>query len=467
MKARNLLWISMINIFLLLLVSVVSEYSGLTDRFEAIQNNVSTSLNSAITVSMASEEFFSEKYSYMQSSLATKADVSNVAVNNLRVYIDNKGWTTGNVYVFSKFYNEKGYFPRNYHEYTTYKNSFGSAEDIYEWLFGGTGSSYQKFGWANKGTKLWGSYVYNGYRSKDRSPTANFSAFYNGVGRYMQSSTYIKEKSGSTYNLLSITVPSLALTGLNLSSYNKDTSNRTNDFLSSSIHFGKSASGLATTQYFLTPFSLGVTYIPTEVLKPVFIGHLQQLVLYSKVKAVPTNHGNNADFNDGLGCISTSVYDNGSNASHLKGSSENIINDGEVEYDLSSAKVKVEYFYIDYYNNSHFNVVNRIEGATPRYSAGVLLPSSGSNSLNTLPSRLKALDTSDSKYANRVVARVSVKLKLHVPYKSSVLQWFRHLTDNSGVNHYDVRLWDEANNRVDINEDGVWFTYTTYTAITR
>lgn len=468
MKARNLLWIVMLNISLLLLVSVVSEYNDLTDRFEAIQNNITHSLDSAILVSMASEEFFSDDYSAMQSSLATKNDVNTVAVNNLRIYTKNKGWVTGNVYTISKFYNEKGYFPTTSFEYNTYKSSFGSTEDIYEWLFGGVGSDYHEFSWANSKTKMWNSTLWSGYKVKDREPVSEFKQFYNSIGKEMKTTINVKTKDGSYYKSNIQELPTLSLMGLKLSDYNKTSSTITNDYLSTSIHFGKTASGIADTSYFLTPYSLGVTYIPVKVLKPVFIGHLQQMVLYSKVKHTPTDTGSSADFNDGIGCISTDVYDSGHNASHLKDTSENIINDGEVEYDLNSIKVKIDYFFVDFYDNSRYEIVNRIEGSTSRYnSSGSLMPLTSSNNLQSLPYRLKLSDTSNYASGKRIVARVSVKMKIHVPYKSAVLQWFRHLSDSDGVNHYDIRLWDETNEDVDLANDGVWFTYTTYTAVTR
>ena len=62
MKARNLLWISIVNIFLLLLVSVLLEYFNLSGRFRQLESTVSTALETAVRTSTASEEMFSEKY---------------------------------------------------------------------------------------------------------------------------------------------------------------------------------------------------------------------------------------------------------------------------------------------------------------------------------------------------------------------------------------------------------------------
>ena len=84
-----------------------------------------------------------------------------------------------------------------------------------------------------------------------------------------------------------------------------------------------------------------------------------------------------------------------------------------------------------------------------------------------MPDVLKSKDTSKDKLGKRIVAKVTVKLKVHVPYQSSILQWFRELTDTDGNNHYDIRLWDEDADEADRNSNGVWFSYTTYTAISR
>lgn len=486
MKARNLLWITVVNIFLLLLVSVLMEYYALSGRFKQLESTVSTALETAIRTSTASEEMFSEKYKMAETS-SKGVGVNNksgdkIAPSTLKVLSkDGSSWIEGKTYVMAKYYQVNSKFPETQLEYTTYENSNSTDEVIYKWLFGGTGSAYYCYAWANQyKSKLWlNDEVALTYKTKldsnlnaSREPTTNFKAFYDKIGNEITSNTYIKKKSGDSFDVVSKSIPTLTQMGLTLNdTYNGTklasgdySSDYTSDFLSSVTHFGKSASGLADTTYYLTPYSLGVTYVPTEVLKPAFLSHIEQLIRFNKVKKTVTNTGGLSDFASANGCIGTEVYLGGGGTSqHHVDTSVNtsknsrvLLNDGQVEYDLSTAKVKVDYFTVDFYDTKNATIANRLEGAIPY-----------ENDLTKLPKALENKDTSKDKLGKRIVAKVTVKLKVHVPYKSSILQWFRELTDNDGNNHYDIRLWDEDTDEADRNSNGVWFSYTTYTAISR
>ena len=482
MKARNLLWITVVNIFLLLLVSVLMEYYALSGRFKQLESTVSTALETAIRTSTASEEMFSEKYKMAETS-SKGVGVNNksgdkIAPSTLKVLSKDGGsWVEGKTYVMAKYYQENSKFPETQLVYTSYESSNSTDEVIYKWLFGGTGSAYYCYDWANQyKSKLWfNDEVALTYKTKldsnlnaSREPTTNFKAFYDSIGNEITSNTYIKKRSGDSFDVVPKGIPTLTQMGLTLNdTYNGTTlggSDYTSDFLSSVTHFGKSANGLADTTYYLTPYSLGVTYVPTEVLKPAFLSHIEQLIRFNKVKKTVTNTGSLSDFASANGCIDTEVYAGGGGISqhHVDTSvdtsknSRVLLNDGQVEYDLSTAKVKVDYFTVDFYDTKNAIIANRLEGAIPY-----------ENDLTKLPKALENKDTSKDKFGKRIVAKVTVKLKVHVPYQSSILQWFRELTDKDGNNHYDIRLWDEDANDVDRASNGVWFSYTTYTAISR
>lgn len=483
MKARNLLWISIVNIFLLLLVSVLMEYYTLSGRFRQLESTVSTALETAVRTSTASEEMFSEKYK-MEDWTSSRGVGSNnkhgesIAPSTLKVLSKDGGsWVEGKTYVMAKYYQENNKFPETQHEYTSYESSNSTDEDIYKWLFGDTGSAYYCYDWANQyKSKLWfNDEIALTYQTKldsnlnaSRQPTTNFKEFYDNIGNEITSNTYIKKRSGDSFDVVPENIPTLTQMGLTLdNTYNGTTlggSDYTSDFLSSVTHFGKSANGLADTTYYLTPYSLGVTYVPTEVLKPAFLSHIEQLIRFNKVKKTVTSAGGLSDFASANGCIDTEVYLGGGSTSqhHVDTSvdtsknSRVLLNDGQVEYDLSTTKVKVDYFVVDFYDTKNATIVNRLEGAIPY-----------ENDLTKLPKALENKDTSKDKFGKRIVAKVTVKLKVHVPYQSSILQWFRELTDKDGNNHYDIRLWDKDANDVDRSSNGVWFSYTTYTAISR
>lgn len=467
MKARNLLWITVINIFLILMVSVLMEYSDLNSRFKQLENTVSTATDTALFSSTASEEFFSSKFA----SEMTSHSAGNIT-GTIKVYSSSGNcWVSGELYKMAYFHSNYGRFPSSQGEYDTSVKEMTTG-DIYEWLFGHTGSAYNKYSWANSKTKLWNSPKWNGIGT-NRKPTENFETFYDAIGKLMTSDAYVKVKSGSSYNVETRTIPTLTQMGLQLDTLNGNTEGGntiTNDYLSSVTHFGKAYNGIADTLYYLTPYSLGVTYVPIEVFKPAFLAHLDQLVRYESVKHTVTSDSDINDFKSSTGCISTEVYTGGTtNAVHTDTSETDIINDGEIEYDLSTVKVKVDYFLVDFYDEANYIIVNRIEGSTSQYNAAGNAVVTNSNKLTTLPQRLEAKDTSNSatKSGKRIVAKVSVKLKIHIPYKSSILQWFRQMNDTDGSNHYDIRLWDETTNSVQFDSNGLWYYYTTYTAIAR
>ena len=472
MKARNLLWITVVNIFLLLLFSVVLEYSDLNSRFRQLENIVSTATDTAIRTSTASEELFSNEYkSNFTTSKGTNSDKNNITSTLKVLSKDGNSWVDGNTYAMARYYNENNScFPKDQKTYDNFNKS-KKDEDVYSWLFGGVGSAYNNlnYTWANKGTKLWGNEKLIDYNGKSRQPTTNFRKFYDAIGYKMQSKTYVKQKSGDSFDVVETWIPTLTQMGLTLDEINKIGSSVTNDYLSSSVHLGKSKNGISDTTYYLTPYSLGVTYVPTEVLKPAFASHLEQLVRFNKVKHTVTNSsGDLEDFASANGCISTEVYADGSNAKHKANDSSKIINDGVIEYDLSTIKVKVDYFYVNFYEEGNSKIVNKIEGATSNYDANGNVKNGNSSLFTDLPNRLKERDTSYDKSGFRIVAKVSVKLKVHIPYKSSILQWFRYKNaDESKPNHYDVRRFDADTDSTDNNADGVWFYYSTYTAVSR
>ena len=481
MKARNLLWISMINIFLLLLVSVMLEYANLSDRFKVLENTVNTALETAVRTSTASEEMFSEKYKSETSSRGT-SDSTVASPSTLKVLSKTgNSWVTGKTYVMAHFYEENGRFPDTQSEYNSEESSFSTDADVYKWLFGGIGSVHHdtSLEWATKyKTKLWVNDqakldfiskldAITSSSTSDREPTSDFEEFYNNIGNKMKTTTSLKVKDDDSFKVEAKEIPVLSQMGLLLDSCNEKGSDVTSDNLTSVTHFGKASNGIADTTYYLTPYSLGVTYVPTKVLKPAFLSHLEQIVRYNKYKGDASDESAR-DFTESTGCIGTDVYvDGGVNSEeHYDASSDNIINDGNIEYDLDDVKVKVDYFYVDFYDDANYNIVNRIEGSTSQYVGDTLMH--GLNPINTLPSRLKAKDTSASKDGHRLVAKVSVKIKIHVPYKASILQWFRYLNTTAGdTNHYDIRLFDESTDGIIFDSDGVWFGCSTYTAVHR
>lgn len=504
MKWKSMFILIVLNIFVMLLVTVTAEYVNLGDRFVTVEDTVQEALDSAISTSTRSEEFFTEKVqAEMQSYGITSGKTTSYAETTLWLR-GSEQFLTGNTYVLAKYYEENGRFPNTLGEYQTFNTQFtdsvfGQAGAVYKWLYGNIDSDYTNSNltcWANRSTsrlKEYNSYSSSGGRDATPSGGQNFKAFYQSVGKYQQTVGYLKHRVGDTsqYKLGLETYPVLANMGFEyMQNYNKTTSNVTSDNFTSTYHVGKATNGQKKTVYFLTPTSLGVTYIPTEVLKPTFLANLDTLVRLRMLGSDPTTTASSdikATMKQANTCAATNVYSVGSNhITHTPSStSENIVSDGDVEFDLSTAKVKVDYFYINFGDTSlrtrTETIVSKINGAVQSYN------SSGSPTLNEKDSRKQTLNsfinqTNDTSrlvqnfggqslkdnYENvrngRIVARVSVKIKCHVPYKSSILQW---MAQKTGTNHFDIKSYDPEHLEAIDGSDGLWFKYTTYYCTSR
>lgn len=487
MKWKNLFSIILINIFLLCLVSLFDEYDSMREKIQRLDATFDLAVDSALSSSMASEELFSDDFLNKISSQGFAKNGSNTRYLESQTKIFRNGnWVVGNTYIMAMYYEQCGTFPTSQHLYDVFERGIDTT-DIYEWLFGGSGSDYHhaSLNWANKSTA---SVTTN----TNRTATNKFKSFYNSVGKELTLKYMVKQKvsGNNSYTIdSSCTVPTLTLMGLKLNNFNEVTSTKTADNFTSSLHKGKNNSA-----YYLTPYSLGVTYVPVEVLKPTVLSHLEQMIRFSKCKQSPTSGSMSSiltAYKSADGCIPNSMLRATGNASTTTGlyvnssgnastteldhryydtksyvaGVSNILNDGQIEYDMSTLQVKVDYFVVDFYNNANYKIVNYIEGSTP--SSGN--DTQARQNILTLPERLAATDTARSNNASgkRIVAKVTVKMKIHIPYESSVLTWLTSKYSTKSNEHYDVKLWSPQTNSIVSNYDGLWYQYSTYTAIAR
>lgn len=563
-----------LNIFLMLFSSVMFEYIDLEKRMNNITTVINEAGEAATNVSTASEELFSASYLKHETSYGVttahcpihKNKYTKVATNIL--LFDNAGNAHQvSTYALAYYYCCTGQIPETQAEFNdVYAIAREmTTEDVYEFLYGESGTEFDKLAWANKNNSVFlhtekeekgdiGRFMntdsINAARSlgglslKDEynKDMNDFQSYVEAVYDAIYTSGYIKKKSNdynSNYTLTNYSYPVLMNMGLKTRSANLSStpilfyentgvlstptrkwndmldkaSNETNDYFSGSFHWGKtrqfgagqtsSKSGVTGnySKYFLTPNTLGVTYVPLSVVKPNFIGLLKTKVQLNKVSGGDGIQKGEIQkiVTESIGCIDTDVYDktqgvvaNESEKHHVS-STENIINDGDIEYDLNSVRVKVEYFDCDFYNDNEINqVVSRIEGAVPNWknsegsnygkSTGLFL--SQNENLHEIINRLKATDTRSNivydKDGNdgrgkRLVAKVTFRIKVHIPYHSSILQLMCHKDKNSA--HYDIRRFipnsndvvreDPNANHADMEKSGVWYQYTTYYSVTR
>lgn len=504
------------NAFLLLAVNVLMEYNDLANRFQQVENTISTAVESAVDMSMASEEMFSSKFSefvYSQSGSLNAGRELNTA-SQLRVFRRSGGggsgeWISGNTYIMSFFFEDNGRFPISQYEYDNYASNFNQIWSVYERLFGEAGECYTNgsLSWSsnNRNTeKLLQDVLPVSKMNRSRlTATDTFKDFYQNIGYKVRTTAPVKVKNGDSFKVVEKEFPTLAQMGLDLGvdkisgeNYNLSSSNTVTDNFCMSVHAGKreSASGYVVSKsaYFLTPYSLGVTYIPKNIVKPSFLANLEQIIRFSKIK---TGDVQDASFAEDLsiadGCMESTVYDNsvqprahsGIEDSSYFGNSGGTpyINDGYAEYNMDSVKVCIDYFDVDFGDSKNAVIVNRILGPTSAYEFNGA--KKAGYDLSDITQKVKSTDTG-AKYlgsghvsSNRIVARITFKIKLQVPFKSGILQWARYLESKNNnfvfgepENHFGIRGLSEYTGEVDITdteEDGIWYQYTTYRSVSR
>lgn len=504
MKWKSMFILIVLNIFVMLMVTVTAEYVNLADRFITIEDTVQEALDSAVSTSTRSEEFFTEKVqNEVQSYGITSGKTTSYAETTLWLR-GSEQFLMGNTYVLAKYYDQYGRFPNTLGEYQTFNAQFsdpifGQAGAVYKWLYGNIDSDYTNSSltsWANRSTskiKEYNTLNTSGGRDANANGGQNFKTFYNSIGKYQQTTGYLKHKeagSSNSYKMKLETYPVLANMGFSyMQNYNSISSDITSDNFTSTFHVGKSTNGQKKTVYYLTPTSLGVTYVPTEVLKPTFLANLDTLVRLRMLGSDPTTTSSSditATMQQANNCIATDVYNNGTQAKHTKSSSDElIVSDGDVEFDLSTAQVKVDYFYINFGDTSlrtrTETIAAKINGAIQAYdSEGSPIYNESTSRKHTLDSFInKNNDTSqhvsnfngaslsndyDGVRNGRIVARVSIKIKCHAPYKSAILQW---MAQKTGTKHFDIKSYDPEHLEADDSSDGLWFKYTTYYCTSR
>ena len=493
MRVKSLFIVMVLNSFLMLLSSVLMEYASLADRFSALENTFQVALDSSIGIATGAEEMFSDKFQATISSYASNTSGQEVTYATTLIWVGGR-FHQVNSYALAKFYKEHNRLPETIGEVNQLPNILGSDQlaTIHTWLYGVGGNDYSdpSLSWANRNTKILDEASSDSPRPTPSQAGAtfvnqDFKGYYQNVGKYQKTVGYLKEKTGdSSYTLSLSTYPTLINMGFSwMDSLNQVTSTKTADNFTSVYHHGKSYRGVSNTLYYFTPASLGVTYVPIDILKPMMVANLDTLVRLNHVSGSNSDRLKAANLTEAGDCSKTSVYHTNMStpAAHNVGSNEKIVSDGNIEYDLNSVQVRVEYFYVDFSNAANATLVSKMSGTISaaqmnRYSAGTVNVTTSNNhesNLRTETFRLfnerdSAKQTNDPAWVNaynsvrggRIIARVSARVKIHVPYRSSIMQWMCERSGNPG--HYDIKLYDNTTGRVVNDSDGLWYEYTTY-----
>lgn len=411
---KTMLLVLIINIFLLMSVDVLNEYNSMKRKTQNLESSMRNSLNASIDTALSAEEFFADDTSYLSKSDST----AQISVWN------GSGFTVGNLYVISSFMEERGYVP-NQGAYDSYARSLGNIESfVYGKLFGNISS---------------------------RQPTSKFRDFYNNVANLCSTTMRVKT-NGAGYSMK--TFPTLARMGLRLdSSWNSSTvpySIGSSNQFTSPVNVGRNGSS-----YYLTPSSLGVTYLDETLLRNVMYCILDTQIRCNKASNV-------SDFNDLASAdefMATQVYENGVSggyATQRNGAGHDVLTDGQVQYFMDTLDVNVTYYVVDWWDNANWQIVNYVEG-TPTGVNPRELPS-------VLRVKSTQINKGDSYYV--VVAKVDASILVSLPYNSWVLQWNRHRTSSGSSTEYYGVLDFDAGGSLETSDDGLLYKYTTFCAVT-
>lgn len=501
MKIRTFFITLVINIFAMYMVTILYEYLNLSERFTSLEQTISTAVETSVDASIGAEELFS--------STTNSKEMSNTDTNNFLLVIDNNGNLYNiNIYAYSYYFNNYILNNSNYYnswgklsklspsgtQLTELSKTLPDTPFVFSYLYGQVGSSWtaashtSALGWtgtsdttksnySNALTMLKEKYTIteqgtlstSGLASSNynRTPNPEFLAFYNAVGCRVVSTVPVRQKNGGTFTVVDKEIPVLANMGLALSTYNTYSSSITMQNYLSSVKVGKwyAGGGTGYSTYYLTPYSLGVTYIPTKVLYPTILNSINTTVALNKVASGQAN-----SLKEHYGCMETS----GQYAHVTSGSTDGmIINDGLVEYDLSTLNVAVDYVAINFAdwktNATKQEIVKRIEGgvSSVTHTATSTVSKNWSESDKAYNSALAILGSTYGTVANktsvRVIARVTAQIKVHIPYQCDLLR-YNCLKYTGGVKseHYDIKDYDASTGSYKADSTGLWYEYVTY-----
>lgn len=520
----KVLIILVINIFLLLFADILVEFFMVQDKFQKLEQTVSIAVDTALKSSLTAEELFGDSYG---NTLTSFDNLKYTSANTLVWTSDDSLMSANQYYLAQYLYNNpsKNVYNLTSTEINNLRNASNyNVYSVFRTLYGNTGTLSSSAQWAVAKRK-WSRYNYAtsytayGIGYSRNATNNNFKDFYKNIGYLKRSAVNLKERHtytksngsiGTYYELITRTVPSLAqmgLTGVGLSdndNYTASTADITNEKFQSTIK--TSTDDIAGQFYMLTPYSLGVTYVPIEVFKPLVQNNLNLYARFSRLSSSGSSAVNTASvlatMKDATGCDGTNVYANGGvHADTHVNSGEYIVSDGDVEYDLSSVKVKIDYFAFDYtqaYQTDNLSkVITAVDGTENAFSytyGGAPSLHKSSDWLTYLPtgdifqySAYKmAVNDSMAKYHNaygrssfvqnvNIYAKVTVRLRVHVLYTSPILQWVcKNYTGGAHSEHYDIKqvnpnaagqLILEQGDEAD--GGGLWYEYSTYIAVTR
>lgn len=414
MVSKHILSVLVLNCALVCVGSMFYEHKAMKDKIESLNSTVSLSVDTALQNSLVSEELWG-------SSSSWDADVTskNEAKGKL-TYYDGSKWNSGDMHsvVMDFDYNSgsvNSRFPSSPSEV--------DSDDVYNWLYN----------------------------------SSEFDNFYGSIGSKLTTDLYTKRKtnteySSDTYELGKSTVPILDQMGV----YSGTVLSRTSDSFTDTGKLGKQEMSGAYTlpetednevitdgmsKYYLTPTSLGVTYLDPRVVLPTVISNLENTMRCKR--------GSDTEC---LGVVKQPIKFMGRTV-ETKSPSDSTFNNGLFAIDMDSVSVDIDYATVDAYASASSPLMSYLEGAE-RNKASALSSEDTANQYSKTDSRA------------RLVAKVTVNMDVYIPYSTGIMQYIRYL-GRTGDDDYCVIRSLDSSGETDTSSDCLKYTYVTYVSVGR
>lgn len=448
-KTRNVVITIFITIFCLGIWSYIEAYNDVIEQTQIINNELSTSVDSALEASLASDEFFRSGVKGTSGSGRATSYDSDSEVSNI-LYMRGAGET-----------------------YNGFATILLDDDNILatENLTTGQMSSMMK--------KLY-----------DTEDFKQFTEYLHSSNKF-ESPIWVLDTTGKKYEEKKVCTT--ALTGIN-SVLSNSVSGVLSEYIGQTEDLELVKKGRGGNEYFLTPTALGITYINPDLYLGVLRSNIELQCAYNHI--AEENVYTELDIIDAQletehlepigtihsGLINTAFPKNGFNVATDSEGNE-IINNGTYGVDLNGIEVKIEYKYIDMFDSSNNRILDEVFGAIPQEYSGrgaqagqeykmkngqgvsAFVVGDAVDHAKIMQNGYNQRDASGSIITEKyiVVAKVITRIPIYLPYKSTIMQQY---ASNSERCVQGVTTGASGEIVADDSTNNVYYEYTKYVAVT-
>lgn len=441
-KTRNIILTILVSAFISGLISYLNEFNQINKAIPSIEYTIQTAVDMGIQQSIMSDDFYLEGFNYGRMS---GINIGSEEVTNTELWVYGTAENKNMLDAIMK-YSEDGYDSmKDARKTSDIQNTAINGGDIFK---------KNAFNWQFDKPEFESFYTW--IRDTGRFKTPIYYRSVDSDGDYIYEEGYV-----CTLDLMGLADPIEYPHVEPVRLY--DTKDIGDSYRNATIINSVDINEEVTTvlkegyygTYMLTPTTLGITYITKDMLIPIVKSNLEMMCAYnfvnedSEISQLGDKH---------RGCLNNLAF---YNLTHKEDANEYIVNNGLFEIDLNSVDVNIEYKALDMFDSNNNEILDLALGAKP-------LGTDSHDSLVYTGDRAAFLKSQyniseSSKYI--VVAKIDVTVKLHVPFRSPLLQLYRSF-EGGDSNHLDIKVVDTTGSFDNNVDSGILYTYTTYTAVT-